>query len=111
PVEDRLVLVLPVALAHEVAVRRLDVPAPDLVGVVDVGVAVEDREGLGDTVVGARLAARAHGSLLGRLCAWLSSSQRRRRGQPGSYGVRTGRQILVSRRWRAARPAWESITA
>src|SRR5207245_1526177 len=61
PVEDRLVRVLPVGPAHDVAVLRLDVLAPDLVGVVDVRVAVEDRKTLLDTAVSGHRSPRPSG--------------------------------------------------
>ena len=51
-VQQGLPLVLPVCGADEVAVLRRDVRRPDLVRVVDVRVAVEDGEGLGDASVG-----------------------------------------------------------
>src|SRR5438874_473897 len=56
PVQHCLVLVLPVRAAHELPILGLDVPTPDLVGVVDVGVAVEDGERLGDALLPVRAA-------------------------------------------------------
>src|SRR5207237_8843292 len=51
PVEHRLVRILPVRAADHLPVLGLDVLGPDLVRVVDVRVAVEDREGLGDALL------------------------------------------------------------
>src|SRR5439155_25129442 len=49
-IEQGLVGVLPVRATHDVAILGLDVLAPDLVGIVDVRVAVEDREAFPDAV-------------------------------------------------------------
>src|SRR5262249_37848422 len=50
-IQDGLAIVLPVRLADQLAVGGLDVLRPDRVGIVDVGVAIEDRERLCDALV------------------------------------------------------------
>src|SRR5437762_2830572 len=81
PIQHCLVLVLPVRAAHELPVLGLDVPTPDLVGVVDVGVAVEDGERLGDALLPVRA---AHGVPPQAGCAGRRTPLLSARGREGS---------------------------